>query len=372
MLAGLRKKIKNSKRIVVKVGTNVLVDSSGKFNKRVAKNIVEDLSYAKHNFSKEIVLVSSGAIGLGMGELGIKKRPTTLPELQALASVGQSKLIQIYNSLFRKKNIHTGQVLLTLDDLKDRKRHLNTLNTLNSLLDKGVVPIVNENDTVAVDEIKFGDNDLLAAMLSITVRSDLLIILSNVDGFLESDGKKVFKHIIVDAENIYKHIKSKKTPLGVGGMKSKIDAVKMALKVGEIAVIANGKKKGTISKILNGEDEGTIFTSESEKLYGKKRWIAFFPDIAGKIIVDNGAVKALKESKKSLLPAGIVDVEGKFKEGSAVAISTVNGEDIGRGIVNYSANDIKKIIGCHTNEIVNKLGFCPYNEVIHRDNLVVY
>ncbi len=372
VLTNLRKKIKNSKRVLIKVGRNVLLDNRGKFLKSRIKNIVESVDYLKRALNKEIIIVSSGAIGLAMGELNISKRPSNLPELQALASIGQSRLIQIYHSLFKKKGMLVGQVLLTLDDLKDRKRHLNTINTLNTLINKGVVPIINENDTVAVDEIKFGDNDLLAAMVSITLRSDLLVILTDVDGFYDMDKKQIFRHITVDADDIDRYISSKKTVFGIGGMKSKIEAVKKALKVGEIAVIANGKKKNTLINLFNGEEVGTVFTSKSEKLSGKKRWIAFFPDISGKVYIDNGAVKALKEKKKSLLPAGIINVEGKFKEGSTVSIISSKGIDIGRGIINYSSSDLRKIMGCHSKEIECKLGVCPYPEVIHRDNLVIY
>jgi glutamate 5-kinase len=324
------------------------------------EQLVEQIA-AQRKAGREIVLVTSGAVGAGMGVLGYEKRPSQLAEMQACAAVGQSRLMAHYGQLFAKHELHVAQVLLTHDDLQHHERHLNARNTLVTLLQRGVTPIINENDAVSFTELKFGDNDRLSALVASLLPADLLIILTTVDGVIENFGKADPRTIPLIQE-IDEKVKAlaggTDSATGVGGMASKIEAARVVIRVGVPLVIASGKKKDGLARILAGEDEGTIFVPQPNKLKGRKRWIAFFHHPRGSLYVDDGARKALRESGKSLLPPGISRSEGSFESGDIVRICDSNGTEFARGIARYSASEING----------RKL---PRSEVVHRDDLVI-
>ena len=310
---------------------------------------------------KEVVLVTSGAVGAGMGTLGYEKRPTELAELQACAAVGQPRLIAIYEILFAQHGLHVAQVLLTHDDLEHHERHLNARNTLVTLLGRGVVPIINENDAVSFTEIKFGDNDKLSALVASLLPADLLIILTTVDGVIENFGKADPKTIPVIEQidsGLEKIAGGTESATAVGGMASKIQAAKIAVRSGIPLVIASGKKKQVLARILAGENEGTIFVPQPTKLQGRKRWIAFFHHPKGALYVDDGAKKALREAGKSLLPPGVARCEGEFVAGDVVRICDLDGTEFARGIAKFGAEEIRG----------RKLARV---ELVHRDDLVI-
>jgi glutamate 5-kinase len=313
-----RKALAKARRIVVKIGSRVLVQSSGRPDLRRIKGLVKDIAQLRKG-GREVVVVSSGAIGTGMQALGMKTRPDALPELQMAAAVGQSRLMAHYDKLFSAERCRVGQVLLTHDDLKDRQRHLNARNTMMALLRNGIVPIVNENDVVSVDEIKFGDNDLLAALVALLIEADLLVLLTTVDGFRAPAGKGKTQRVSllkgVTAEEL-KHAVGKGSDLSTGGMGSKLQAANMVAKVSAPVVIADGRKPKILSKILKGEDTGTLIAAEQggagAVLGGRKRWIAFFHKPQGTLVADDGARDAIEKKGRSLLPIGIREVEGHF------------------------------------------------------------
>ena len=363
------------KKIVVKVGTSILTEDDNQLSVSMIDNLAEQVSSALKD-NKKVVMVTSGAIGAGMGLLGIKRRPGSLPEQQATAAIGQSRLMRLYDESFKKRGRLTAQILLTREDLKDRARYLNARNTLMTLLDHGVVPIVNENDTVAVDEIKFGDNDRLSSLVANLIGADLLIILSDIDGLytrnpatgsrtdLVSLVKKITPEIEKMADGTARHV-------SVGGMATKIEAAKIATHAGISLVIANGREKDIILRIIRGEDIGTLFLSNPDKLDAKKHWIAYTSKSKGKVIVDNGAKEALIHRGKSLLSSGIVSLEGDFEPGDMVLIEEKSGREFARGLANYSSSELRKIKGAKTRQIEEILGYKYYDEVVHRDNLVI-
>jgi len=340
-------------RIVIKLGTGLLTDAQNHLALGQIERLVAQIA-ALHQQKKQIILVSSGAIGAGMAELGLKQRPKKLDELQAAAAIGQSKLMAVYDKLFGTFGITVAQVLLTHDDLKNRTRHLNAHNTLATLLAHGAVPIINENDTVSVDEIKFGDNDRLAALVAALIDADLLVILSHVDGLLDGEGQ-----VIVAVPEITHGIESlaggTDRTTSVGGMKSKIDAAKIVTRAGIPLVIANGGRENVVRDVLAGEEVGTIFLPHADKLASRKRWIAFFQRPAGTVVVDDGAKQALCANGKSLLAKGIVSVDGRFDEGDVVSIRDKNQVEFARGLT--------KVNGI---QIVSASGV-----VIHRDDMVI-
>ncbi|MFH0953617.1 MAG: glutamate 5-kinase [Verrucomicrobiota bacterium] len=372
-----RKALGQARRIVVKIGSRVLVQGSGRPDLRRMSQLVKDLAKLRRE-GREVVVVSSGAIGTGMQALGMKTRPANLPDLQMAAAVGQSRLMANYDRLFSAERCRIGQVLLTHDDLKDRRRHLNARNTMMALLRNGIVPVVNENDVVAVEEIKFGDNDMLAALVALLIEADLLILLTTVDGFRAPAGKTGSKRVpflkAVTPEEL-KHAVGKGGDMSTGGMNSKLQAAHMVATVSAPVVIADGRKSRVISRILKGEDTGTLIASAAASagavLGGRKRWIAFFHKPQGVLIVDDGARDAIERKGRSLLPIGIREVEGHFASGAVVNVRTVQGVLFACGVVDYSSNDIRKIKGHRTDEIANLLGSKDYDEVIHRDNMVV-
>ncbi|HPF99573.1 MAG TPA: glutamate 5-kinase [Kiritimatiellia bacterium] len=373
-----RSAVEGARRIVVKIGSRVLVQKTGRPDLTRIKSLVKDLAKLR-KAGREIVVVSSGAIGCGVDALKLKTRPTSLPELQMAAAVGQTRLMSFYDKFFSAEKCRVGQVLLTHGDLSDRRRHLNARNTMMALLRNGIVPIVNENDVVAVDEIKFGDNDKLAALVALLIEADLLVLLTTVDGFQAPAGKGGRMRRVASLKNVtdeeLQHAQGKGSHLSTGGMASKLQAANMVARVSAPVVIADGRKAGILSRVLRGEDTGTMIMADAASaqtmLAGRKRWIAFFQRAQGAIIVDDGARAAIETKGKSLLPIGIRNVEGSFAAGTVVNVRTVGGVLFACGVVDYSSDQIRKIMGHRTDELAGILGFKDYDEVIHRDNMVV-
>lgn len=318
----------------------------------------------------EVVLVSSGAIGAGMGLLKMQKKSKSLSELQAIASVGQNHLMDIYNDYLNKRSYTAGQILLTQEDLNDRKRFLNIRYTLNALLKYKAVPIVNENDSVSTDEIKFGDNDRLSSLVADLAGSDLLVILTDVDGLYDGEGK-VLRRVKSVNKDVRSLCRGKGCEVSTGGMITKLEAVKNATHAGIQCVVAKGRAKNVLIDIVDGKEVGTFFTAKKKALKAKKRWIAFGLKPRGRITVDDGAAKALTKSNRSLLPSGIIASSGMFSSGDVVLVEDKKGREIARGVTNYSTSEIDKIKGLKTNKIEEALGYKDYDEVLHRDNLVV-
>lgn len=349
---------RNYKRVVIKIGSSLFVTQKSRLDMGLVNNIAGQISGLIKE-GKEVVIVSSGAIALGMSILKLANRPKELAYLQAAAAIGQHELMHVYNQAFKAKGLNCAQLLLTWDDFSNRSRYLNAKNTLNTLLGLKCVPVINENDTVSTDEIKFGDNDKLSALASILVGADLLIILSDVDGLLD-ENKKVIRLV----DKITGQIKSLACPTNkkacVGGMITKIEAARIGVDSGIACVIANGRGKGIISQVVNDPfSQGTIFLPRQEILDEKKRWMAFGTKAKGKIVIDDGAKKALCE-KKSLLAVGVVSCEGNFYAGDVVSICDKKNCEIGRGKAGIASRELDKVKG----------GRFP-KEVIHRDHLVI-
>lgn len=362
-------------RIVVKVGTSTLTHSTGKPNFLRIERLVRELSDLA-NQGKQIILVTSGAVGAGMDRLGLKEKPKTIPEKQAAAAVGQGILMHAYEKFFAEYGQNVAQVLLTREDSVNRRRYANSRNTLLTLLRMGVIPIINENDAVAVDELKIGDNDTLSAMVASIVDADLLIILSDIEGVYtdnpQTNPDAVLIHEITDiTPEIESLSKEPGSVRGTGGMHTKVQAGKIAVSSGVIMVIASGGQDGIIRKILQGDDTGTIFWPKEHRLQIRKRWLAFGSRIYGAVVVDKGCEQAIVSDGSSLLAAGIIEVNGEFEQGNTIRVITATGREIARGLANYNAADVRKIRGCHTSEIFDILGGKPYDEVIHRDNMVL-
>jgi glutamate 5-kinase len=362
------------RRIVVKVGSGVLTAARG-LNLEVMRAIGGEICSLSDR-GIESILVSSGAMASGLRKIGLAKRPEEIPKRQAIAAVGQAGLILEYERIFERFGKKVAQILLTGDDLGNRKRYLNARNTLNTLLSWKIVPIINENDTVMVEEIKFGDNDNLAAMITLLMDADLLINLTDIDGLYTKDPRsfpdaELIPKVSVIKKDLEKLASAIPGTLGTGGMLSKIKAARKVTASGVPMVIANGGKAEIITRILSGEPEGTFFVPETERLPRRKCWIGFTLKPKGIILIDDGAAGAVRERGKSLLPSGVVGVEGEFGVGSPVEVKQLLGEHIGTGLVNYSAADIRKIMGLKSDMIMERLGEKPYDEVIHRDNLVV-
>jgi glutamate 5-kinase len=352
--------LKSVSRIVVKLGTGVLTDSHKLIDPAQVEQLVAQVA-ALRQTGKEVVLVTSGAVGAGMGALGYHERPTDLAEKQACAAVGQSRLMATYDKLFSAHKLVVAQVLLTHEDLEHHERHLNARNTLVTLLNRGVVPIINENDTVSFTEIKFGDNDKLSALVASLLPADLLVVLTTVAGVIKNFGQAEAA-IIPVIEQIDANIESlaggTTSATAVGGMKSKIEAAKIVVRSGIPLVIASGRKRDVLEKILAGDDEGTLFVPQPTRLQGRKRWIAFFHHPKGTLYVDDGAKYALREAGKSLLPPGVVRCEGEFTADEVVRICDLDGMEFARGIAKFGAEAIR----------AKKL---PRVELVHRDDLVI-
>ncbi len=357
--------LKTAPTVVVKIGSRVLLENSGRLNYPIIAHLVEQIADL-HAAGKRVIFVSSGAIGAGMEALGLLKRPTDLPTLQASAAIGQVRLMRAYEDLFGSYGCLVAQVLLTHDDLTKRNRHLNIKHTLNTLLDRGVIPIINENDTVSVDEIKFGDNDVLASLVAMLLEVKALILLTTSQGFMIKNNageQERLPHIIELNEDVLRHIETHKVGLSVGGMKSKLMAAANMIHVGGIAVIAPGAEKHALTRIFRGDNIGTVvgeIFDASSKMPGRKRWIAFYHRPTGYLVVDDGAKLALTTKGKSLLAVGIREVHGDFNEGAVVEIRDLSGLSFAKGISQKSHDQLKLLKGHHGEEAV-----------VHRDNLVI-
>ncbi len=366
--------LKSAKRVVVKVGSNVLTEDNG-LNLTTIRSISRQIC---HLIEKgiEVILVSSGAMAAGIKKVGLEKRPDEIPKRQAVAAIGQAGLMLEYEKAFARYNKKVAQILLTGDDLNNRKRYLNARNTLHTLLSWQVVPIVNENDTVMIEEIKFGDNDNLAAMITLLMDADILINLTDIDGLYTKDPRtNADAELIPLVTTIKKGIKIFASdipgPLGTGGMISKIDAARKVTSAGVPMVIARGDKSDTLLMLFSGKELGTFFVPKEKKLKSRKCWIAFSLQPKGAIIIDDGAARAILKKGKSLLPSGILGVEGEFSVGAPVEFRKNDNERLGAGLVNYNSTDIRKIMGLKSTQIKKCLGYKPYDCVIHRDNLAI-
>jgi glutamate 5-kinase len=368
------KTLAHTKKILIKIGSAVLTGADG-LDLNIINSLVAEMSgLVRQGYS--VVLVSSGAIASGKHRLNITGKLKSIPEKQAAAAVGQGRLMRVYSKSFEKKGIHVAQILLTLADLTNRQRFLNIRNTLSTLMDWKVIPIINENDTVAVDEIKFGDNDNLASMIANIVEADLFINLTNIEGLYDRNPaefkKAKFIPLVSEFTDEIEAIATAETSsVGTGGMKSKVLAAKKVTAIGIPCIIAPGKKRKVLTDIISGKEIGTLFLPMADRLNSKKYWIAFTLRSRGKLIIDNGARKALLEKGKSLLPSGIIDVEGDFALGDPVSCVDGEGTAIAKGLVNFNSAEIRKIMGLKTAKIEPTLGHKDYEEVIHRDNLVI-
>ncbi|MFO7775008.1 MAG: glutamate 5-kinase [Candidatus Hydrogenedentota bacterium] len=366
------------KTVVVKIGTSLLSGERG-FDGQVVEGIVKELSTLKRERALNILMVSSGAMGCGMDILGMKERPKLLPLKQATAAVGQSRLMHYYETLFLVygNGLKTAQILLSPPDLDNRRTYLNIRNTIRTLFDFGsVIPIVNENDPVSTDELKFGDNDTLAARIASKIDADLLILLSNIDGLYDCDpsqhpGAKLIEQVDVVTPDLEQLADDTFTETTIGGMKTKLEAAKIACASGLPMAIANGQKPHIIQRVLDGEEKCTMFGHSHATLPQRKRWIAFGRASRGAIEVDEGCRRALIKDGSSLLPAGITGVSDQFEMGAAVRVLDPQGREIGCGLVNYSSDEIERIMGCKTKDIQAILGRKDFDEIIHRDNLVL-
>jgi glutamate 5-kinase len=360
--------------VVVKIGSNVLTLDQG-LNLPVIASISHEISRLIAS-GLEVILVSSGAMAAGMRKLQLAKRPEAIPARQAVAAVGQAGLILTYEEAFARDGLKVAQILLTGEDMTSRKRYLNARNTLNTLLEWRVVPIINENDTVMVDEIKFGDNDNLAAVITLLMDADLLINLTDIDGLYDKD-PRVFddatrlSEVNTIGKNIERYASDIPGALGTGGMLTKIKAARKVTAAGIPMIIANGTQPDILHRLFKGSETGTFFIPRKERLSSRKCWLAFSLKPKGAIVIDDGAVGAIVRGGKSLLPSGIVRVVGEFNVGDPVQFIDADGTVLGNGLVNYTASDIRKIKGLRTSQIADSLGEKPYDEVIHRDNLVL-
>ena len=370
-----RQQLGKSRRWVVKIGSALLTNNGQGLNRQAIQQCVEQVAHL-HKQGVELVLVSSGAVADGMMRLGWATRPSALYELQAAAAVGQMGLVQAYESCFQGYGIHTAQVLLTHDDLSNRKRYLNARSTLRTLLKLGVVPVINENDTVSFDEIRFGDNDTLAALVSNLIEAELLVILTDQAGMYDKDPR-----LNPDAELIAEanagdpslELMAGATPgsLGRGGMYTKVRAAAVAARSGVSTIIAPGREPSILRRIADGEVIGTLLLPSQARLAARKQWLAGHLQLRGKLVIDNGAVRVLREAGRSLLPVGVRQVIGNFSRGEVVACVDENGKEVARGLVNYSAEEAMKIMGQSTDKMEELLGYIDEPELIHRDNLVV-
>jgi glutamate 5-kinase len=362
------------RRVVIKIGSGVISNDDG-LDTGIIAAIVRDVAELRRQ-GFEVVIVSSGAVAAGKGDLGIIGRPRTIPLKQAAAAIGQSRLMRAYKEALRPLGLTAGQVLLTRDDLANRRRYLNARNTLMTLLEYGVIPIINENDTVVVDEIRFGDNDNLSALVTNLVEAHLLVILSDVDGLFDSDpGKNPGAQLIPLVESIGSGIEAmagdSASLFGTGGMVTKIRAAKRASLYGVGTAIINGRTPGILVRFFAGEELGTYFLPARDRMAAKKHWIAFTKKPRGKLFVDDGARNALVSKGKSLLPSGIQGVEGGFDRGDAVRLCTLDGIGFAKGVINYTLPELLRIMGKKSSEIEGILGYKYGDEIVHRDNLVL-
>ncbi|MEI6285030.1 MAG: glutamate 5-kinase [Bacillota bacterium] len=364
-----------AKRIVIKIGTSSLSFPNGMLDFAKIERLVRAISNI-HNSGREVILVTSGAVGAGMMKLGLKERPVLIPEKQAVAAVGQGLLMHVYEKIFSEYAKTVAQVLLTRSDTKEMTRCANSRSTLLSLLRMNVIPIINENDAVSIDELKIGDNDNLSAMVAALVEADLLLIMSDVDGlYTANPATDTTATLIPEIKTITAAIESMAgaagSASGTGGMSTKIQAAKIAVNAGIAVIIANSSVKNCIESILDGQPVGTLFLPKKAKLQFRKKWLSFGKAASGNIFVDQGCGAAIINNGSSLLPVGIVDISGDFSGGQVVSVISSDNQEIARGLVNYSADELRKIKGKKINQIATILGGLDYHEAIHRDNMVV-
>ncbi len=368
-----RRQLGRVRRLVVKVGTSLITEpGTGPDPDRIGA-LATELAGARDG--REVVLVTSGAIATGMARLALPTRPRSRPDKQAAAAVGQSALMWHYEAAFKRHGVAVGQVLLTAQDIGDRTRYLNARNTLLALLRFGVLPIVNENDTVAVEEIKVGDNDNLSALVASLIDADLLVLLTDVEGLYTGDpaadpAARVIDTVETVTDEITRLVYDGTGAGAVGGMATKLQAAQKAAAAGVPMIIASGRKAGVLGRVLKGDAVGTYFAPKADRLGARKRWIAFAVTPQGRLTVDAGALQALTHHGKSLLPSGVVDVEGDFSAGEVVAL-VGDGREFARGLVNFDAGELRRIRGAKTRDIATRLGYKSFDEVIHRDNLVI-
>ena len=361
--------------VVIKVGTNVLADAAGTLDRARIQSLADQIHRVRAG-GRKVVLVTSGAIGAGVGKLGLGVRPTDLPHLQACAAVGQSALMQLYQECLTPHGVQTAQILLTAGDFDSRGRYLNARNTILTLLEYGCLPIINENDTVSVAEIKFGDNDHLAAMVTNLLRAPLLVLLTNVDGLYSDDPRSnPNARLLTTVPNIDQTVTGlaapTKSPLGTGGMESKLRAARLATVAGESVIMANGSIDGVLDQLFAAEPVGTLFLPHGEDVPAWKRWLGFTARPLGTFVLDAGARRAVVEQGKSLLPVGVKSVTGEFRKGDVVSLCDAAGNEVARGLSNYASDEAGRIRGLQSEPIRELLGSVPYEELIHRDNLVL-
>ncbi len=367
-------RLNKARRVVVKLGSNVIT-AKNNLNLEVIESISNQISTLMDK-GLEVILVSSGAMAAGLRKMQMGKRPDEIPKRQAISAIGQSGLMMSYEKSFANGGKKVAQILLTGEDLNNRKRYLNARNTVNTLIDWKVVPIINENDTIMVDEIKLGDNDNLAAMIALLMDADFLFILTDIDGLYDKDPRQfddanLIPKVTAFKKEIEEYASHIPGTLGTGGMLSKIQAAQKVTSAGIPMIVARGNTKNVLLRLFEGEDHGTYFVPRKEKMPKRKCWIAYTLAPKGSIIIDDGAVLAVKMNGKSLLPIGVVSVEGRFEEGAPVLFKTSGDESIGIGLVNYSSSDINLIKGLKTSQIHACLGGKHYDEIIHRNNLVL-
>jgi glutamate 5-kinase len=361
--------VRSARSIVVKLGTNVLAGDDGTLSSARINAIAEQIATVCRQ-GHCVTVVTSGAIGAGVAEAGLPRRPKDLPGLQAAAAIGQPALMSLYNRALARHGLHAAQILVTRSDFENRHRYLNIRNTITSLHDLKAIPLINENDTVAVEEIRFGENDIIAAQVTNLLRADLMILLSVVDGLLDADGN-VVDFVPAVTDDVLRMAHQRRSTLGTGGMITKLQAARLVTLAGEAAMIANGRTKDVLVRILDGEKIGTVFAPAGQKLSARQRWIGMTVRPHGYIRVDDGAAAALRRGGKSLLASGITAVEGEFERGEIVDVLDTKEQRIARGKTNYASGELARIKGLRTSHIEQVLGEKPFDEVIHRDNLVL-
>ena len=364
-----------AEKIVIKLGSSIVTNDGDGLDEKCLSSLIKQISILNSQ-NKKVILVSSGAIAAGLRKLGVKRRPKVLSELQSAAAVGQMDLVRVYEELFSDNNLVSAQILLTHSDLSDRKRYLNARSTIFNLIKNNVIPVINENDTVASEEIRFGDNDSLAAMVANLIEADLLVLLTDQDGLFSSDPRgdnnaKLIRHGYVDDKNLDDLASGTKSTIGTGGMATKILAARRAALSGAHTIIASGKRNNILVDLSNDEDIGTFLQSREVKLVARKKWLADNLKSNGKIYIDQGAEKALIHKGKSLLAAGVTKVIGTFDRGEVIQCVNESGHEILKGLVNYNSEEVKKIIGVSSDKIESILGYVNESSLIHRDNMII-
>ena len=375
----MRSRVKEARRVVVKLGSNLFFDDGGNVARERVLSLIDDIA-AAWIAGRQVIVVSSGAVALGANALKLRPANASLVQKQALAAIGQSRLMNLYEYGFGKHQLTAAQILLTEEDFSSRRRYLNLRHTLTTLLEMGVVPIINENDTVSTTELEvtdrspsFGDNDKLSALVMSKLDANALILLSDVDGLYREDPRanpqaELIREI-ADVTVEVEALAGRKSTRGRGGMVTKLQAVKIAMNSGGLAIIANGLRSGILNRVLSGEDEGTLFVGKAETLSGKRRWIAFASAVTGRIHINEGALVAITKKNASLLYAGVTRIENEFGQGDVVAVIGPNGHEVARGIANYSSTDAAKLIGKHSDDIARLATAKNYDALITRDNI---